>query len=130
VAGTLLFLKLGHSLQQAYGQYRPSSCRTLVNTGPGSGLSILGVNWTLASLGIITVGLRMWLRRKIGYTLDDWFMVTAAAMMIVYEALLTESVIWGLGRKYESITLAEYMNLQYWQLLAQFFLNPQSVLSR
>lgn len=102
----------------------------LVDTGPGSGPVILGINWTFTILGILAVGVRMWLRHKTGYGLADWLMVLATAMMVVYEALLTESVIWGLGRKYESITLDDYKNLQYWQLLAQFFLNLQPVISR
>ncbi|KAI8946244.1 hypothetical protein F4801DRAFT_76181 [Xylaria longipes] len=102
----------------------------LVDTGPGSGPLILGLNWTFASLAIIAVGMRMWFRRRIGYALDDWLMVVAAGLVIVYEAILTTSVVWGLGRKYVSITLDEYMNLEYWQALTQFFVNLQPVVPR
>ncbi|KAI0431653.1 hypothetical protein F5Y09DRAFT_185854 [Xylaria sp. FL1042] len=102
----------------------------LVNTGPGSGPVILGLNWTFTSIAVIAVTLRIFLRRKIGYALDDWLMVVAGALVIVYEAILTTSVQWGLGRKYESITLDEYKNIAYWQTLAQFFVNLQPVVPR
>ncbi|GAP83764.2 putative integral membrane protein [Rosellinia necatrix] len=81
--------------------------RPLAHTGPGTGPSILGVNWAFASPAIIAVGLRMWFRRKAGHGLDDWLMVVATAMLIVYEALLTTAVIWGLGRQFVSVTLKD-----------------------
>ncbi|GAW16233.1 hypothetical protein ANO14919_056560 [Xylariales sp. No.14919] len=102
----------------------------LVQTGLGSGPVILGLNWTFTSISIIAVCLRMWLRRKIGYAFEDWLMVVAVALMIVYEAILTTSVIWGLGRKYESITPDEYVNILYWETLSQFFVNIQPVVPR
>jgi hypothetical protein len=102
----------------------------VVDEGPGTGPVILGVSWTFASLGIIAVGLRMWARRPAGYDLGDWLMVLATALMIIYQAVLTESVVWGLGRTFESITLDDYHEIFYWQLLAQFFLNLQPVFSR
>ncbi|KAJ2966335.1 hypothetical protein NUW58_g10685 [Xylaria curta] len=72
----------------------------------------------------------MWLRRRVGYALDDWLMVVAAILLLVYEAVLTTSVVWGLGRKYESITLGDYIRLSYWQTLSQFFVNLQPVVPR
>ncbi|KAF7540718.1 hypothetical protein G7054_g1179 [Neopestalotiopsis clavispora] len=102
----------------------------LQDTGPGSGPAILGVNWTFTALAIIVVCLRMYVRKRIGYELDDWLMLVALAMMIVYVATITVSVQWGMGRKYASITLEEYKNIAYWQLLGQFWVNLQPVFSR
>ncbi|KAK2612315.1 hypothetical protein QQS21_001741 [Conoideocrella luteorostrata] len=64
----------------------------------------------------------MCLRRFPGYGLDDWLMVLAAALMVVYEAMLTELVVWGLGRKFESITLHEYKNLHTSRPWFRYFL--------
>ncbi|KAI1424625.1 hypothetical protein F5Y12DRAFT_431091 [Xylaria sp. FL1777] len=102
----------------------------LVDTGPGLGPIILGFNWAFVGLGIIAVGLRIWFRRKIGYELHDWMMFFATGMTIVFEAILTESLLWGLGRDYASITVEDYKQLQYWLLLAQFFVNFQPIFSR
>lgn len=55
--------------------------------------------------------------------LDLWLMIFAAALMVIYQALLTESVRWGLERSPESLTLEAYREVFYWQILTQFFVN-------
>lgn len=102
----------------------------LADTGPGSGPANLGVNWTFTCIALLVVGLRVYVRRAKGYALDDWLMFIAAAMLIVYEGVLTNAVSWGLGKKYVSVTLKQYIEIRYWQYLAQFFLNLQPVISR
>ena len=102
----------------------------LVDTGPGIGTAILGVNWSSTGLAIIVVTVRIWLRRSSGYALHDWLMVLATIFTILYASFLSTAVYWGLGRKYESIMLHEFKNSQYWNLMAQFFGNLQPVISR
>lgn len=98
----------------------------------GVGPVINGVTWTFTVLSGIAVALRFYLRKrsKHRWTPDDWIMLVAMGLQIIYQALLTKACQWGLGKQYVNMTRYEYEELLKYQYIAQLFVNFNPLVSR
>lgn len=99
---------------------------------PGIGPAINGVTWTFTVLAIIVVGLRFYLRKagKHGWVADDWIMLAAVGLQIIWQALATKACQWGLGKDFVNVTMSEYKKLGRNQYTAQIFANFNPLVSR
>ncbi|KAM7184230.1 hypothetical protein V8F33_013093 [Rhypophila sp. PSN 637] len=94
---------------------------------PGIGRTTLVTTWVFTSLAIVAVTLRFWLRKKFfNWNCDDWIMLAAVGIQIVYQAFITLSVNWGAGKAFENITLEQFMEMQKWQFFA---ITPAQIVS-
>ncbi|KAL2756631.1 hypothetical protein ACRALDRAFT_1075523 [Sodiomyces alcalophilus JCM 7366] len=68
---------------------------------PGRGPLIMGVTWTMTILCVLIVSARLYVRATVARKVssDDWFMLAAVGMQIVFQGCLTEAYRWGLGKR-------------------------------
>lgn len=82
----------------------------------GIGRTTLVITWTFTGFAILAVGLRFWVRKKfLHWNSDDWIMLLALCIHVIYEAFLTEAIHWGMGKDFENMTLEEFVQSQKWQ---------------
>ncbi|KAI1412107.1 hypothetical protein F5Y13DRAFT_47606 [Hypoxylon sp. FL1857] len=87
---------------------------------PGRQPVIMGLTWALASLCIIIVAGRVYVRARIlhGLLSDDWLMLIATAGQIAFQACLTKSLQWGLGKHDKDLSFTQLVNILKWVWLA------------
>jgi hypothetical protein len=86
-------------------------------TDLGRGPMIMGITWTLTTLCILTVGLRMSSRRKAagGVAIDDWLMFATLILDLVSQAFITVAYSYGLGKEDMNLKLPdEALNVAKW----------------
>ncbi|KAI1352256.1 hypothetical protein F5Y01DRAFT_313998 [Xylaria sp. FL0043] len=74
---------------------------------------IMGLTWALTSLCIIVVAARVYVRAHIlhGLLSDDWLMLIATAGQIGFQACLTKSMQWGLGKHDKDLSFTQLVNI-------------------
>ncbi|KAI0975802.1 hypothetical protein F4678DRAFT_457154 [Xylaria arbuscula] len=99
---------------------------------PGLGPTTKALTWLFTGFAIIVVATRFYLRRKFVkfWALDDWIMLAALVLQIVYSALITKACDEGLGMTYVNLTLEKYKGLFMWTFIALPFTHAVSVLAR
>ena len=80
---------------------------------------------------MVAVGLRFWVRKKFLYwNSDDWIMFLALVVQLIYQAFITKSIQWGMGKAYENMTLEEFVQSQKWQFYSITAAQTVSVVAR
>ncbi|KAK6825859.1 hypothetical protein PG987_013353 [Apiospora arundinis] len=66
----------------------------------GRGPMIKGITWTFTIIAMIAVGLRLRVRWTLSksWALEDWIMLSAAAFVVVHQALATIAYTYGMGK--------------------------------
>ncbi|KAI2777728.1 hypothetical protein F4815DRAFT_480482 [Daldinia loculata] len=69
-------------------------------TNPGRGPFIMGLTWTLTSLCIIVVSIRLYVNKRVQHSIaaDDWIMLVATVIQIACQGCITMAFAWGLGK--------------------------------
>ncbi|KAK7949580.1 hypothetical protein PG988_016219 [Apiospora saccharicola] len=85
---------------------------------PAIGINHLqyGLTWTLTALAIFAVVARCHLRLKfkLGLSIEDYLMVLALVLQIVYQVGFTLMCAWGSGRPSSSLTAEQNFNINKW----------------
>ncbi|KAI1076746.1 hypothetical protein F5B20DRAFT_572600 [Whalleya microplaca] len=99
---------------------------------PGIGPLIMGLTWALTGLAIFTVSARIYYRRRYRSfgSSDDWFMISAVVLQIVYQACITVLVHWGLGKDSTNLTTEELIMTKKWTWVSAPFANLVSLCAR
>ncbi|KAI1417112.1 hypothetical protein F5Y13DRAFT_204453 [Hypoxylon sp. FL1857] len=89
------------------------------------GPAVLGVAWTFASVSILIVSLRFYVRLSIvrKLTLDDYVIIVTLIFSLGNSIILTVSTSWGLGRHIESLA-SEPLSIMYtvkWVYFCELF---------
>jgi hypothetical protein len=82
----------------------------------GIGRLILGLTWTFTGLAIIVVVARFIIRKRISksWSADDWIMLLALVLQVVYQAEFTVLVSWGEGLPYDRLTAVQKITKSKW----------------
>ncbi|TGJ86979.1 hypothetical protein E0Z10_g1715 [Xylaria hypoxylon] len=82
----------------------------------GIGPLSLGLTYTLTGVGIIAVAARFIVKRRTAKHLgpDDWIMLLALALQIIYQAFFTVIIIWGGGLAYDRLDALQKVNVSKW----------------
>ncbi|KAI0009470.1 hypothetical protein F4779DRAFT_581727 [Xylariaceae sp. FL0662B] len=99
---------------------------------PGIGPTIMGLTWTLTVLAILAVAARFYYRRQYRSfgSADDWIMLAALVLQIVYQACITVLVHWGLGKASTNLTTEELIMTKKWTWISAPFANLVSLCAR
>jgi hypothetical protein len=99
---------------------------------PGIGPVIYGVSWTFTMLAVFTVGLRFYVRRANSrfFAIEDWVMVLALALQLVYQSILHIMCTYGLGKTGANITPDELLNTRRWMWISSPIANGVSIFAR
>ncbi|KAF4633296.1 hypothetical protein G7Y89_g4834 [Cudoniella acicularis] len=78
---------------------------------PGRGPMIIGLTWAFTGLAVITVALRLYVRKTITRIsgLDDWIMLVAVILQVLNQSLVTISFHYGLGKHDMSLEQPDQM---------------------
>ncbi|KAI0835718.1 hypothetical protein F5Y06DRAFT_117464 [Hypoxylon sp. FL0890] len=87
----------------------------------GIGPLTMGITWVLTAGCIVSMGFRFYLRRKFVRTFfkEDWFMLVAFILLLVYQAFQTKAYTYGLGKAHYNLYPAENVQLQKWLWIIQ-----------
>ncbi|GAW16864.1 hypothetical protein ANO14919_063100 [Xylariales sp. No.14919] len=82
----------------------------------GIGPLSLGLTYTLTGFGVLTVGARFVVKRRTAKHLgpDDWIMLLALILQIIYQAFFTVITLWGGGLSYDRLTQQQRTNVSKW----------------
>ncbi|KAI1747180.1 hypothetical protein F4782DRAFT_522182 [Xylaria castorea] len=82
----------------------------------GLGLIGLGLTWTFTGLAVVVVAARLTVRQRTSkrWSADDWSMLLALLLQIVYEAMFTVQVYWGFGLPYDRISAEQFKQSNKW----------------
>lgn len=87
----------------------------------GKGPVVVGVLWAENFLSAIFIGLRFYTRTyvkgKVGW--DDYALITTWFLMVMFAAMTTAAAAAGMGRHIEDLTLEEFSNAMFLELIAQ-----------
>ncbi|KAK8108108.1 uncharacterized protein PG998_010121 [Apiospora kogelbergensis] len=94
-----------------------------MSSSPPAGPQAIGINhlqygltWTLTALAIVAVAARCQLRLKfkLGLYVEDYLMILALVLQIVYQVGFTLMCSWGSGRPSSSLTAEQNFNINKW----------------
>ncbi|TRX91997.1 hypothetical protein FHL15_007094 [Xylaria flabelliformis] len=87
---------------------------------------IMGLTWALTSLCVVIVAARVYVRARIlhGLLSDDWLMLIATAGQVAFQACLTKSLQWGLGKHDEDLSFTQLVNILKWCSPVEGLWNP------
>lgn len=87
---------------------------------PGHGPLILSVTWVLTALALILIATRFYVRVNILHALgaDDWVMLLAGVLLIVFQACITKGYLWGLGKHDVDLTTEQLINILKWDWIS------------
>ncbi|KAI1145650.1 hypothetical protein F4825DRAFT_467167 [Nemania diffusa] len=75
----------------------------------------LGLSWTLTGIAVVIVAMRLVVRLQTKrWSVDDWTMLLALLLQIVYEAMFTVQVHWGFGLPYDRVTAQQFKQFNKW----------------
>ncbi|KAI0457470.1 hypothetical protein F5B21DRAFT_501517 [Xylaria acuta] len=82
----------------------------------GLGLIGLALTWTLTGLAVVVVAARLAVRLRTSkrWSADDWTMLLALLLQIVYEAMFTVQIYWGFGLPYDRVTPNQFKQSNKW----------------
>jgi hypothetical protein len=82
----------------------------------GFGPASLGLTWTFAALAIITVAARFVVHKRAlnRWSADDWIMLLALVIQIIFQAIYTVLVGWGGSLPFDRITPVQRRQTSKW----------------
>lgn len=82
----------------------------------------LGLTWTFTILAVITVAARFIIRWRISrsWSIDDWIMLLALGLQLLYQAFFTVLCSWGNGLPYETLDPLQRMMASKWGYVSAF----------
>ncbi|GAP86886.1 putative integral membrane protein [Rosellinia necatrix] len=82
----------------------------------------LGLTWTFTILAVITVAARFIIRRRVSksWAIDDWIMLLALVLQLVYQSFFTILCSWGNGLPYDTLSPEQRMNSSKWGYISAF----------
>ncbi|KAI0536736.1 hypothetical protein GGR58DRAFT_379659 [Xylaria digitata] len=82
----------------------------------GTGPLSLGLTYTLTAIGVLAVTARFVVKRRTSKHLgpDDWIMLLALVLQIVYQAFFHIIISWGGGLAFDRLTPVQRMNVSKW----------------
>ncbi|KAI6081525.1 integral membrane protein [Hypoxylon rubiginosum] len=77
---------------------------------------LLALTWFFIAFAIQAVVLRFYLRRKFTqvFTLDDWIMLVALCVHILFQTFLTLTAVTGFGYPMETMTIQQIVDMSKW----------------
>ncbi|KAK4222293.1 hypothetical protein QBC38DRAFT_375408 [Podospora fimiseda] len=100
-------------------------------TNPGIGAIIYGISWTFTIIAIATVAARFYVRRAfVRMVPEDWIMLLALAIQILYQTILHIMCDNGLGKAAGNITAAELLITRRWMWISSPIANAVSIIAR
>ncbi|KAK8067213.1 hypothetical protein PG997_013960 [Apiospora hydei] len=85
---------------------------------PGHGPLIMGLTWTFASLSILAVTVRFYVKvvhSRLRLWWDDWTLLLALLFQMVAQACVTHAYTWGLGQHDRDLTVVpQLIHIQKW----------------
>ncbi|KAM7200664.1 hypothetical protein V8F20_005166 [Naviculisporaceae sp. PSN 640] len=98
---------------------------------PGISKTTLTATWVFTCLAVVAVSMRFWLRKKFfNCHSDDWVMLSALLIQIVYQACITLACNWGMGKAFENMTLEMFIQSQKWSFSSITASQTASVVAR
>ncbi|KAH6999436.1 hypothetical protein EDB80DRAFT_650261 [Ilyonectria destructans] len=87
----------------------------------GKGATVIGVLWAENVISYVLIGLRVYTRRYIRGSLgwDDLCLVSVAALMTIFAALVTCSVHRGMGQHFDQLEIPQFADAMLYLLCAQ-----------
>lgn len=82
----------------------------------------LGLTWTLNAFAIVTVTVRLVVRKRVAkfWSSDDWVMLLALIIQIIYQATFTILCSWGNGLPFDSLTPRQRIQVSKWGTISSF----------
>jgi len=80
----------------------------------------MGVTWALSGVCVLIVAARFYVRSSVNGKIssDDWFMLLALAIQLVFQGCITEAFNWGLGKHDADIPLPNLPMIMKWNYIS------------